>query len=187
MANILEIIKFPDTFLKGKSKEVAEVTEELKTLIEDMRVTMYEDKGIGLAAPQVGHHKRLIVMDVPDDEVEGEEYTYKKGDNFHAFINPVIIEKSGEIKFDEGCLSFPGFTAEVTRASEVTLKAMNKEGKEVEIKAEGLFAICIQHEIDHLDGMLFIDRLSRLKKASLIRKYKKDLKEGTLEDKRDYI
>lgn len=187
MSNILEIRKFPDTFLKEKSKVVEAVTDELRTLIEDMRVTMYDDKGIGLAAPQVGHHKRLIIMDVPDVEVEGEEYTYQKGDNFHAFINPVITEKSGEIKFEEGCLSFPGFTSEVTRANEVTLKAINEKGEDVEVKAEGLFAICIQHEIDHLDGILFIDRVSILKRASLIRRYKKDLKEGTLEDVRDYI
>jgi peptide deformylase len=166
---ILEILKYPDPFLKTKASEVKTVDRSIKTLIADMIETMYHAKGIGLAAVQVGVDKRVIVLDVPDENVEERQ----KGKNLVALVNPEIIKAVGETKYEEGCLSVPGITADVVRASEVTVKALDREGRPVQIEASGLFAIALQHEIDHLDGFLFIDRLSRLKKEIVKRKLKK--------------
>lgn len=166
---ILEILKYPDPFLKTKASEVKSVDPSVKTLIADMIETMYHAKGIGLAAVQAGVDKRIIVLDVPDENVEERQ----KGKNLVALVNPRIIKTGGETKYEEGCLSVPGITADVVRASEVTVKALDREGRPVEIEASGLFAIALQHEIDHLDGVLFIDRLSRLKREIVKRKLKK--------------
>lgn len=166
---ILEILKYPDPFLKTKASEVKSVDPSVKTLIADMIETMYHAKGIGLAAVQVGVGKRIIVLDVPDENVEERQ----KGKNLVALVNPRIIKTGGETKYEEGCLSVPGITADVVRASEVTVNALDREGRPVEIEASGLFAIALQHEIDHLDGVLFIDRLSRLKREIVKRKLKK--------------
>lgn len=166
---ILEILKYPDPFLKTKASEVKSVDPSVKTLIAEMIETMYHAKGIGLAAVQVGVDKRIIVLDVPDENVEERQ----KGKNLVALVNPRIIKTGGETKYEEGCLSVPGITADVVRASEVTVSALDREGMPVEIEASGLFAIALQHEIDHLDGVLFIDRLSRLKREIVKRKLKK--------------
>lgn len=166
---ILEILKYPDPFLKTTASEVKTVDGPVKTLIADMIETMYHARGIGLAAVQVGVDKRVIVLDVPDENVEERQ----KGKNLVALVNPRIIKSEGETKYEEGCLSVPGITADVVRASEVTVSALGRDGKPVEIEASGLFAIALQHEIDHLDGFLFIDRLSRLKKEIVKRKLKK--------------
>jgi peptide deformylase len=143
---------------------------------------MYFEKGIGLAATQVGVGRRVIVLDVPDqgsDEGpdEGPEEKEEKGSrgngNLIALVNPVMVEATGDVRFEEGCLSVPGVTAEVKRASNVVVKGLDREGVEVEIRAEGLLAVALQHEIDHIDGVLFIDRLTSLKRDIIRRKLKK--------------
>ena len=168
---IREVIKYPDPILKTKTVPVSEITPEIKTLIDDMVETMYDKRGIGLAANQVGVSKRVVVLDVPDEDTEGTER--EKGKNLIALINPEIVNFQGSIRYEEGCLSVPGITAEVVRAAEVRVKALDREGKPVEISAGGLFAIALQHEIDHIDGVLFIDRLSWLKRDFIKRKLRK--------------
>ncbi|MBI3398852.1 MAG: peptide deformylase [Deltaproteobacteria bacterium] len=165
--SILDILKYPDPFLKTKAKPVSRVDEEIKRLISDMAETMYFAKGIGLAATQAGVNKRVAVLDVPKGD------SYKKGENLIALINPEIIAHGGETKYEEGCLSVPGFTAEVKRFTQVVVKAIDKDRNNIEIKADGLFAIALQHEVDHLNGILFIDRLSKLKRDIIKRKIKK--------------
>ncbi len=169
--SLLTILKFPDPFLKTKAEPVEKVDAEIGKLISDMIDTMYGARGIGLAAVQVGVAKRVVVLDVPDDDEEKRE----RGRNLMALINPEIISSEGEMVYEEGCLSVPGFTADVTRAEKVVVKALDREGRPVELEAEGLPAIAIQHEIDHLDGTLFIDRLSRIKREIIKRKIKKAL------------
>lgn len=167
---LLNILKYPDPFLKTKAAPVQSIDLEVKKLISDMVETMAMARGIGLAATQVGVGKRVIVLDVPGDN---DEERRERGKNLVVLVNPEIVGSSGSITYDEGCLSVPGVTAEVERFSNVTVKALDREGALFEIKAEGLFAIAMQHEIDHLDGILFIDRLSRLKRELIKRKYKK--------------
>jgi peptide deformylase len=176
---LLEVLKYPDPRLKTRASPVEGVNGEIMKLISDMVETMGFENGIGLAATQVGVAKRVIVLDVPDErpgEQRGdvkEEIGYRRSGNLIALINPVMVEASGDTRFEEGCLSVPGVTAEVKRASNVVVKGLDREGREVEIKADGLFAVALQHEIDHIDGMLFIDRLSRLKRDIIKRKLKK--------------
>ncbi|MEK7688624.1 MAG: peptide deformylase [Deltaproteobacteria bacterium] len=165
--SVLNILKYPDPFLKTKAKPVSKIDADIKRLISDMAETMYFARGIGLAATQVGVDKRVAVLDIP----KGEDY--KKGENLIVLINTEITAYEWEIKYEEGCLSLPGFTAEVKRFANVTVKGLNQDGNDVDIKAEGLLAIAIQHEIDHLDGLLFIDRLSKLKRDIIKRKIKK--------------
>lgn len=171
--SLLNILKFPDPFLTTVAKPVEEVDEEVRTLIEDMAETMYQARGIGLAAVQVGVDRRVIVLDVPTDE-EGER---ERGENLLALINPVVVSSEGSRKFEEGCLSVPGVTADVVRADHVVVEALDRDGNHVEISAEGLMATALQHEIDHLDGTLFIDRLSRLKRDYIKRKLRKAMTE----------
>lgn len=175
---LLEILKYPDPFLKTKAKPVTAVDDKIRSFIADMVETMYHARGIGLAATQVGVDKRVVVLDVPDYREEGEKPAAEgkdRGKNLIALINPEIIYASGSTTYEEGCLSVPGFTADVDRYSDVTVRALDRDGKNIEIKADGLFAIAVQHEIDHINGMLFIDRLSRLKREMLKRKIKKTL------------
>lgn len=169
--SVLNILKYPDPFLKTNAKPVLRIDEETKKLVSDMIETMYFAKGIGLAATQVGADKRIAVLDVPD----GDRENYRQGKNLIVLINPEITAHEGETKYEEGCLSIPGFTEDVKRFAEVAVKGLNKDGNPVEIKAGGLFAIALQHEIDHLDGLLFIDRLSKLKRDIIKRKIKKAL------------
>lgn len=171
--SILEILKYPDPFLKTKAKPVAKIDDEIKRLIAAMIETMYFARGIGLAATQVGADKRIAVLDVPDEDREN----YRQGKNLIALINPEMIAHEGETKYEEGCLSVPGFTADVKRFSTVVVKCLDKDGNDVEIKAGGLFAIALQHEIDHLDGFLFIDWLSKLKRDIIKRKIKKAIED----------
>lgn len=165
--SVLNILKYPDPFLKTKTKPVSKIDADIKRLISDMAETMYFAKGIGLAATQVGVDKRVMVLDIPKDE------GYKRGENLIVLINTEITEYEREIKYEEGCLSIPGFTAEIKRFANIAVKGLNQDGNDVEMKAEGLLAIAIQHEIDHLDGLLFIDRLSKLKRDIIKRKIKK--------------
>lgn len=149
---LLPILRYPDPRLHLKAKPVDRVDDELRRLVDDMAETMYEAPGIGLAAIQVNVQKRVIVVDVSEDK-----------SSLMTFINPVIVERRGEQTCEEGCLSVPGIYEKVTRAEEVTVEALDRDGKPFRIEADGLLAVCIQHEIDHLDGKVFVEYLSSLK------------------------
>lgn len=166
---ILEILKYPEATLQKVSAPVKNITAQTVQLIDDMLDTMYAAPGVGLAAPQVGALERIIVMDV--DHENPHKQIYK-------LINPVITRAEGEIVWEEGCLSVVDFTAEVKRAAQVEVVALDENEKEFKIEAEGLLAVALQHEIDHLDGKLFIDRISRLKRDLYSRRRKKMLRTG---------
>ncbi len=160
-----EIITVPDSFLKQVSKPVETVDDDLRALMDDMLETMYAAPGIGLAAIQIGVPKRVIVMDLAGSEEEPAP---------RYFVNPEITWKSDELfTYEEGCLSVPEIYDEIERPARVRLTYLNYAGEKVEEEAEGLFAVCIQHEIDHLEGVLFIDKLSRLKRDRAVAKVKK--------------
>jgi peptide deformylase len=159
----LKILEFPDPRLRTKATPVAEVDDRLRNLIDDMFETMYDAPGIGLAATQVDVHKRLLVADISADK-----------DHPHVLINPEILEKDGVVVTDEGCLSVPGYFEEVERAEHIKVRFLNRDGDEVEMEATGLLAVCIQHEIDHLDGKLFVDYLSEAKRTRIRKKLVKE-------------
>jgi peptide deformylase len=174
---VLEILTYPDPRLALKSKPVEKVDEDVRRLIDDMFETMYLSDGVGLAAPQVGITQRIIVVDCaprPEDEEPG---TPLKPREPYAVVNPEVVERSGTIIWEEGCLSVPGYVDEIERAEKVTVKGLNREGEAITIEAEGLLAVCLQHEVDHLEGVLFVDRLSRLKQAMVKKKLKKRAEE----------
>lgn len=163
----LEIRIYPDPILRVKCKPITEIDQEIRDLVSQMADTMYQAPGIGLAASQVGVEKRLFVADVGDSaEADNER-------GFFALINPEIVEREGSVSSEEGCLSIPGVTEQVVRSERVTVSALNLEGQEVELNVGGLLAVCFQHEIDHLDGVLFIDRLTKLRKELIKGKLKK--------------
>ena len=157
---ILEIKEYGDPVLREKALPVEEVTPEILNLIKDMAETMYTASGVGLAASQVGVPKRIILVD-------GEE------DGLIVLINPMIIKSEGEVVAEEGCLSVPDIYSQVKRSSKVTVKALNQNGDPIEITKEDLTARALQHEIDHLDGILFIDRIGRMERKMLLNKLKK--------------
>jgi len=159
----LTILEFPDPRLRTKAKPVETVDDALRALIDDMFETMYAAPGIGLAATQVDVHKRLLVADVSTDK-----------DEPWVLINPVIVEKDGVEVTEEGCLSVPGYFEEVERAEEVRVRYLNRDGQSVESEFDGLLAVCVQHEIDHLDGKLFVDYLSEAKRQRIRKKLQKD-------------
>ncbi len=164
---ILEIRKFPDEVLKRKALPVEDINGRLQKLIDDMIETMYAAPGIGLAAPQVGVSKRLIVLDVG----------YKYGNSsLLTIINPELIQTGNIIDSEEGCLSIPGHVVNIKRSATVIVKGIDREGKPIEIEAEGLLARALQHEIDHLDGILIIDRLGPFKKELLKKRLLKERK-----------
>lgn len=174
----LEILKFPDPRLRLKCKPVDAVTPELKQLAEDMLETMYSFKGIGLAAAQVDRQIRLLTTDTrprEDGRYKPEEMTELERAVPQPLVlfNPEIIKKEGKTTYDEGCLSVPTYYETVERFNYIEVKALDIDGKEILIKTDGLLAICIQHEIDHLDGKLFIDRLSPVKSTRIKNKIKK--------------
>lgn len=159
---LLPILHYPDPRLRKVAAPVATVDERIRTLIRDMGETMYAAPGIGLAATQVDQHLRVVVIDVSETR-----------DTLHAFVNPEIIEASGEAETEEGCLSVPGVFENVTRAQRVRVRALNAAGEPFELEAEDLLAVCVQHEIDHLDGRVFVERLSRLKQQRINARLKK--------------
>ncbi len=159
----LEILEFPDPRLRTKAQPVEVVDDALRSLVDDMFETMYAAPGIGLAATQVDVHKRLLVVDVSPDKSEP-----------YALINPQIVEKDGEAVTEEGCLSVPGYYEEVVRAEHIRVRFLDRDGKETEMEAEGLLAVCIQHEMDHLDGKLFVDYLSEAKRQRIRKRLQKD-------------
>ncbi len=158
----LTILEFPDPRLRTKATPVSVVDDLLRALIDDMFETMYAAPGIGLAATQVNVHKRLLVLDVSSDKSEPL-----------VLINPEILEKDGVIASDEGCLSVPGYYEEVERAEHIRVRFLDRQGVAQEMEAEGLLAVCIQHEIDHLDGKLFVDYLSEAKRQRIRKKLQK--------------
>lgn len=166
---VLEILKYPDPALKELSRPVNEVTGETIRLIRDMVDTMYAAPGVGLAAPQVGVLQRVIVLDVDHEHPKKQ---------LIKLINPEIRHAEGEVVWEEGCLSVRDFTAEIKRAAQVLVIGRDEKEKEVKVEAEGLLAVALQHEIDHLDGKLFIDRISRLKRDLYTRRIKKMLRSG---------
>ena len=159
---LLPILHYPDPRLHQSATPVTEFTAELKQLAEDMTETMYAAPGVGLAAPQVNVHQRLIVVDVSEDK-----------NGLMVLVNPQIIAREGEQEYEEGCLSVPGIYGKITRAARVKVKAQDLEGAPFEVEADGLLATCLQHEIDHLNGVLFIDHISKLKRDMVMRKFKK--------------
>ena len=169
------VLQFPDPRLRRVSKPIERVTDAIRTLAADMLEVMYDEPGIGLAAPQVGEAVRLVVMDTDWTE-EGAER------NPRVFVNPEILEREGTLTWLEGCLSVPAFQAEVERAARVRVRAFDLDGEESLHDVEGLRAVCFQHEIDHLDGKLFIDRISRLKRELYVQKRKRALRRGDEEE-----
>ena len=159
----LTILEFPDPRLRTKATPVSAVDDTLRTLVRDMFETMYAAPGIGLAATQVNVHKRLLVVDVSADKSEPM-----------ALINPEILEKDGVIVSDEGCLSVPGYYEEVERAEHIRVRFLDRDGIAQEMETEGLLAVCIQHEIDHLEGKLFVDYLSEAKRQRIRKKLQKE-------------
>ena len=166
---LLKIRKFPDAVLKEPAKAVSDIDGALAALADSMVQTMYAAPGVGLAAPQVGESHRLVVLDTDHENL---------GKHLLKLINPTIVEAEGSIIWEEGCLSVVDFNAEVKRAERVLVRAWTLDQKEIEIEGEGLLAVALQHELDHLDGKLFIDRISRIKRELYRRKLAKLIKEG---------
>lgn len=165
---ILDILHYPDPQLRIRAQPVVSVTDEICRLIDDLFETMYDAPGIGLAATQVNVHRRVLVLDITESK-----------DEPLAFINPQILERRGEEEMQEGCLSVPGYFDTVRRAEWVKVRALDRSGEPIELEADGLLAVCIQHEIDHLDGKLFVDYLSELKRTRLRKKVEKQARQGT--------
>lgn len=162
---ILEILKYPHPILRKRSEAVSQINKKVEKLIEDMRETMYEAGGIGLAACQVGVPQRVIVLDVSPMDPQH---------SFFTLINPEIISEEGEIDHEEGCLSVPDCLEKVKRKEKVCVRGLSPDGREMEITGEGILAIAIQHEIDHINGILILDRVSRLKREIYRNKLKKE-------------
>ena len=161
----LEILEYPDPRLRTEARPVEEVTDETRTLVANMFETMYAAPGIGLAATQVDVHQQIIVVDVSEDQSEPL-----------CLINPEIVAADGHQIYEEGCLSVPNIYAKVERANEITVRALDRDGQPLELQATGLLAVCIQHEMDHLIGKLFVDYLSPLKRQRVIKKLEKQRK-----------
>ncbi|MEJ2591674.1 MAG: peptide deformylase [Candidatus Thiodiazotropha sp.] len=165
---ILDILHFPDPRLRNKAKPVAVVDNAIRRLIDDMLETMYQAPGIGLAATQVNVAKRVVVIDISEDK-----------DQPLCLVNPEILERDGVEQMEEGCLSVPGVYELVSRADHIRMRALDRDGNPFEMEAEGLLAVCIQHELDHLDGKLFVDYLSSLKRQRIRKKLEKEGRQQT--------
>jgi peptide deformylase len=163
---LLPILQYPDPRLHKVAKSVASVTEQTRKLIKDMAETMYAAPGVGLAATQVDVHERIVVIDVSEEH-----------NDLKVLINPVLLNAEGEEESEEGCLSVPGIYEKVTRAEHVIVKALDENGKEFQLEADGLLAVCIQHEMDHLQGKVFVEHLSHLKQTRIRAKLKKQRRE----------
>ena len=170
---ILEILKFPDPRLRNHAKPAEKVDDDIRRLADDMLETMYDAPGIGLAATQVGVAKQLIVVDISEERNQPL-----------VLINPEVVAAEGEEEMEEGCLSVPGFYEKVKRAEKVKVKALDREGEAVELELDGLLAVCVQHEIDHLHGKLFVDYLSRLKRERIRKKLEKEARAAAAEQKK---
>ena len=166
-----EVVVYPNPALRETSEEVEKVGEDIRSLIDDMAETMYASHGIGLAAIQIGVSKRVIVVDV--------------GEGLVALVNPAICKREGEAQMQEGCLCLPGVMVDVARSERITVKGLDAKGAEVTFDAEGLFARALQHEIDHLDGILIVDKVSRIKRELLTGALRKQAKERTAAAKKN--
>lgn len=164
---LLPVLKYPDPRLHKIAAKVERVDDQVRSLIRDMAETMYAAPGIGLAATQVDVHRRIIVIDISETR-----------DQLRTFINPEILDKSGEAEWEEGCLSVPGIYEKVTRAQRVKVTSLDAEGKPYTLEAEDLLAVCIQHEMDHLEGKVFVERLSRLKQQRILSRLKKQIRQA---------
>jgi len=164
---ILNILCFPDPRLRTRARDVVTVDDQVRRLVDDMLETMYQAPGIGLAATQVNVHQRILVIDTSSEQ-----------DEPGVFINPEILEKYGSEEMDEGCLSVPGVYESVQRAERIKVRAQGRNGEAFELETDGLLAVCIQHEIDHLDGKLFVDYLSQLKRQRIRKKLEKQRRHG---------
>jgi peptide deformylase len=171
---LLRIRKFPDPVLKNAANPVENIDGDVASFLESMTQTMYAAPGVGLAATQVGDSRRLVVLDTDHENL---------GKHLLKLINPQIVESDGSIMWEEGCLSVIDFTADVQRATRVLVKAWTTDQQEINLEADGLLAIALQHEIDHLDGKLFIDRISRIKRELYRRRLAKLIKEGKADGK----
>jgi len=161
---IRDILQYPDKRLRNRAEPVKAVTPEVVQLIEDMKETMYAAPGCGLAAPQIGVSLRLFIVDTAGEDEPSD---------LRVFINPEIISRQGKVVWEEGCLSFPGVHEDIERAAKVVVKAINERGEPVELEAEGLLGVAVQHENDHLDGVLMIDHMGVLKRRMALRKLQK--------------
>ncbi len=172
----LTILEFPDPRLRTRAAPVGAVDDSIRTLIDDMLETMYAAPGIGLAATQVNVHQRVLVADISPEQ-----------DQPLAFVNPEIIERDGKTEAEEGCLSVPGiFDRLATRSARIRVRALDRDGRPFELDADGLLAVCIQHEMDHLEGKLFVDYLSELKRSRIRKKLEKERRErGTAQSVRE--
>jgi len=159
---LLPILKYPDSRLHTVAEPVAKVDEAIRSLVDDMADTMYAAPGIGLAATQVNVHKQVIVMDISESK-----------DQLLVLINPEIVKSSGEIECEEGCLSVPGIFETVSRAAEIRVRALDRDGNNFEFDTSGLLAVCVQHEMDHLKGRVFVEYLSPLKQERIVKKLRK--------------
>jgi peptide deformylase len=159
---LLSILEYPDPRLKKVAAPVAAVTPEIRKLVADMAETMYAAPGVGLAATQVNVHKQVIVIDISDER-----------DDLRVFINPVLLQAEGEAENEEGCLSVPGYYDKVARAERIRVRALNERGETFELDADGLLAVCVQHEMDHLRGKVFVEYLSPLKRTRLAARMRK--------------
>ena len=159
---LLQILKFPDSRLHRVAEPVPQVDEATRSLVDDMADTMYAAPGIGLAATQVNVHKQVIVMDISESK-----------DQLLVLINPEIVDSSGQIECEEGCLSVPGIYEKVSRAAEICVRALDRDGNLFEFDASGLLAVCVQHEMDHLKGKVFVEYLSPLKQERIVKKLRK--------------
>jgi len=171
---ILNVVYYGDPRLEKVSEPVGEVTQETRRFVKDMFETMYFTNGVGLSAPQVGVNERIIIVDCSGGSDRDQQV---------ALINPVVVSSTGEQKGTEGCLSFPGLFADVTRPNVVKVKAVDLEGKEIELEGEGLLARALHHEIDHLDGILFIQRMKKADREAIVKKMKKQKFEKSAKDK----
>jgi peptide deformylase len=171
---ILDILEFPDPRLRTRAQPIANVDDSIRRLVADMFETMYAAPGIGLAASQVNVHKQLLVIDISEERNEPL-----------VFINPQIIAREGDEETEEGCLSVPGIFEKVRRAERITVRALDRNGISFDMNAEGLLAVCIQHEMDHLDGKLFVDYLSELKRTRIRSKLEKERKDRKPSSSRD--
>lgn len=158
------ILHYPDPRLREKARPVAEITPAIQKLVDDMAETMYAAPGVGLAATQIGEAHRIFVIDTASED---------EPSNLRVFINPEIVARDGEVTWEEGCLSFPSVVEEIDRAEKVKVKALDREGKPFELDCDGLLAVAVQHELDHLDGVLMIDRMGALKKRIVDRKMRR--------------
>jgi peptide deformylase len=168
----LELVHYPNKILKMACADVTEIDQELVDFVKAMSQTMYVSHGIGLAAPQVGKNIKVVTMDVEQEEGK---------DTLMQLINPMIVDAHGWTTYEEGCLSFPGISAEVKRRDQIHVKAYDTSGRELDFEADGLLAICVQHELDHLKGITFVDRLDPIMKRMVLKEYKSYRLEAALE------